>query len=136
LLGRTRCPVAVAHGAKSESGAIENEASPRETSTRSSSGVLARGDEVQIRLVRQGFVPLGMRLAEAEDCEAWEILSFETGLVRRWNEEQPGRRLFVGDRITRVNGEDDLEAMERAFVEDSVLELTVWRNPAVRRVSL
>jgi len=108
-------------------------ASPRSTLS-SASSTQSSGRELQIRLVRSSFQPLGLRLAA--DPEAWEILSLETGLVQEWNKENPQQMLLPGDFIMSINGEDTTVGMECAMASDPTLELKIWRPRRSYKVSL
>mmetsp|Transcript_70098 Transcript_70098/g.181738 ORF Transcript_70098/g.181738 Transcript_70098/m.181738 type:complete len:212 (+) Transcript_70098:76-711(+) len=85
------------------------------------------GRELQLRLVRSSFQPLGLRLAVVEEPEAWEVMSLEPGLVQHWNREHPQQQLLPGDLIMSINGEDTTIGMEAAMAADPALEMRVWR---------
>jgi len=104
------------------------------SSTISASSTRSSGRELRIRLARNSFQPLGLRLAA--DPEAWEVISLEPGIIQDWNKENPQQMLLPGDFIMSINGEVTTVGMECAMAADPTLEMKIWRPRCSQKVSL
>jgi hypothetical protein len=102
-----------------------------------SSSSLMTSMALNVKLVRNSFQPLGLRLEALEESDAWEIVGLEPGVVQHWNQEHPQQRLLPGDIITSINGETTTIGMECAMAADPTLEMRLWRPAsAARKMSL
>lgn len=84
--------------------------------------------EYSVTIDRTGGTSLGIDLSKKDD-KALIIVSIKSGLVSKWNDENPSNKIEVNDRIVQVNGSrGDRQALLDECKTMQILEMKVLRG--------